>query len=187
MARYIVIEVEDNVVAQELIDSFVDKTPDSIRAGKLMRVVGIFVRPGRTCECPDAQVINYRDPTKLKNATGGITRGEKFGWWVCSVCGKPRKGGHQLVNQIVASDTHEMSTSGWEMTVTGLQVGMVHKTQIDRPKKLRLKKPKKSKKIKRRTCPKCGSSRLRLEVPPDFPAFEICRDCKHILKNKKGS
>ena len=139
MARYIVVEVEDNVAAQELVDSLMRKTPDNIRAGKLMRVVGIFVRPGRTCECLDAQTVNYRDPTKEKNAAG-VTRGEKFGWWVCSRCGKPRKGGHQLVNQIVASDVHEMSTGGWEFTVTGLQVGMIHKRNIIRPKKLRLKK-----------------------------------------------
>jgi len=29
-------------------------------------------------------------------------------------------------------------------------------------------------------CPKCGGQRLRLEVPPDFEAFYVCRDCKHI-------
>lgn len=32
-----------------------------------------------------------------------------------------------------------------------------------------------------RTCPKCGSKRLRLEVPPDFEPFEVCKDCGHIL------
>jgi transcription initiation factor TFIIIB Brf1 subunit/transcription initiation factor TFIIB len=31
-----------------------------------------------------------------------------------------------------------------------------------------------------KVCEKCGSPRLRLEVPPDFEEFEVCRDCGHI-------
>lgn len=31
-----------------------------------------------------------------------------------------------------------------------------------------------------RRCTECGSKRLRLEVPPDFEEFEVCRDCGHI-------
>ncbi len=31
-----------------------------------------------------------------------------------------------------------------------------------------------------KVCEKCGSPRLRLEVPPDFESFEVCRDCGHI-------
>lgn len=38
------------------------------------------------------------------------------------------------------------------------------------------------KKPKPRRCSKCGSKRLRLEVPPDFEAFEVCRDCGKIQK-----
>ena len=29
-------------------------------------------------------------------------------------------------------------------------------------------------------CERCGSRRLRLEVPPDFEEFEVCRDCRRI-------
>lgn len=32
----------------------------------------------------------------------------------------------------------------------------------------------------RRKCSKCGSTNLRLEVPPDFEAFEVCRECGKI-------
>lgn len=39
--------------------------------------------------------------------------------------------------------------------------------------------------MKRRRCPKCKSKNLRLETPPDFEDFEVCRDCGHILKNRK--
>jgi len=31
-----------------------------------------------------------------------------------------------------------------------------------------------------KVCEECGSKRLRLEVPPDFEEFEVCRDCRHI-------
>lgn len=137
MARYIVVEVEDNAAAQELIDSLTEKTSDAIRAGNLMRVVGTFVRPNRTCQCPDWQTVNYRDPTKLKNEAG-VERGLKFGWWVCSRCKRPRKAGHQLVNQLLPSDTHEMSTEGWEFCVDGLSITSIHKTNINRAKKLTL-------------------------------------------------
>ena len=145
MARYIVIEVESNQAAGELIQSLNDKTPDALRAGELMRVVGVFVRPGSTCECPDWQTVNYRDPTKAKN-DAGVTRGPKFGWWVCSRCNKPRKAGHQLVNQVLPSETYEISeTKGWEFTVDGLSITSIHKRNIPRPKRLRLKKLKKEK------------------------------------------
>jgi hypothetical protein len=140
MARYIVIEVESNEAAQGLFDSLMDKTPTAIRAGELMRVVGIFVRPGNTCSCPDWQTVNYRDPTKDKNAAG-VARGPKFGWWVCSRCNKPRKAGHQLVNQLLPSQTYEISeTKGWEFTVDGLSITSIHKRNIPREKKLTLKK-----------------------------------------------
>lgn len=29
-------------------------------------------------------------------------------------------------------------------------------------------------------CEKCGSTNLRLRVPPDFPAFWKCKDCEHL-------
>lgn len=35
-------------------------------------------------------------------------------------------------------------------------------------------------KKKKRVCSKCGSPRLRLEVPPDFEEFEVCKDCGTI-------
>jgi len=36
-----------------------------------------------------------------------------------------------------------------------------------------------------KVCEKCGSNRLRLEVPPDFEAFEVCRDCGHIQEEDR--
>lgn len=140
MARYIVVEIETNTHAQTVLEELDSMCLEAIRSGYLMRIVGVFVRPGTTCECPDWQTVNYRDPTKEKNAAG-VTRGEKFGWWVCSRCGKPRKASHQLVNQLLPSQTREISdVKGWEVTVDGLSITSIHKRNIPRPKKLRLKK-----------------------------------------------
>lgn len=45
-------------------------------------------------------------------------------------------------------------------------------------------KTKKVKKPKRRVCQKCGSERLRLEIPPDWQAFEVCKDCGAIQEGE---
>lgn len=144
MARYIVIEVEDNQVAENLIAAFNEKT----RAGWAARVVGLFVKPGATCACQSlynegAARGNYRENKAKHGWSGGVERGEKFGWWVCTVCNKPRKAGHTLVNQLLASQTFsELSPRDpdWEFTVDGLGIGSIHKANIDRPKKLRKRK-----------------------------------------------
>lgn len=34
-------------------------------------------------------------------------------------------------------------------------------------------------------CSDCGSLRIRLEVPPDFEEFYVCRDCGKIQERKK--
>lgn len=143
MARYVVLEFPDNYDAEE----FVRQTNElnaSLREDRLSfqrRVVGIFVKPGKTCSCWDAKWINYGD----KNREEGIQRGEKFGWWVCTRCNKPRAAGHQLENQVKLSETYEGQVyNDFEFGVTGLQVSGFHTDQIDRPKKLRRKKEKKS-------------------------------------------
>jgi hypothetical protein len=143
VARYIVVEVEDNANAQIVIDEWNVMCKEAIKQGDLMRIVGIFVRPGQVCICQDRQTVNYRDPTKDKNAAG-VTRGEKFGWWVCSRCGKPRQAGHQLVNQLLPSEIYEISKEDSEFTVDGLSITTIFKKNIPRPKKLRRKKKEKA-------------------------------------------
>ena len=138
MGRYIVIDFDQNEAAEAFLKDWAEGK--EYFPGNLSRIVGIFVKPGRTCKCPDAFRINYGD----KNQEHGILRGEKFGWWVCTRCGKPRKGGHQLVNQMKASDHPEgPSFDGYEMTVTGLDVTGIARANIKRKKKLRDKRKRK--------------------------------------------
>jgi hypothetical protein len=141
MARYVVLEFDDNNDAQQFIERVNAENAEN-RRDRLSfrrRVVAIFVKPGTTCYCWDWQHTNYGD----KNREHGIARGEKFGWWVCTRCKKPRKAGHQLVNQILPSQTYEgIQHEGFEFGVTGLEVGGIHVDNIPRPKKLKRKKAK---------------------------------------------
>lgn len=139
MARYIVLEVSDNKVAETLLEAFNQKT----KHGWPARVVGLFVKPGRTCVCVNWHTANYREDKARHSWSGGVERGEKFGWWVCTNCNKPRKAGHTLVNQLlpsqVFSELNPLDPS-WEFTVDGLGIGSIYQVNIDRPKKLRKRK-----------------------------------------------
>lgn len=142
MARYVVIEFDENEDAEEFVKATNELNAHARdeRLSFRRRVVGVFVKPGKTCTCWDGKWINSGD----KNRDAGIARGEKFGWWVCTRCKKPRPGGHQLVNQLLLSECYEGTVyNDYEFGIQGLQVSGIHTTQIDRPKKLRRKKPKK--------------------------------------------
>lgn len=140
MARYVVIEFPDNEDAEEFIRRTNDLNEDA-RKEKLSfrrRIVGVFVKPGKTCECLDRNKANYGDKN-WPHAT--IARGEKFGWWVCSRCNRPRAAGHQLVNQLLMSETYEGTVfNDFEFGVTSLDVSGIHTNNIKRSKKLRHKK-----------------------------------------------
>lgn len=131
MARYIVVEFADNGDAEAFISAVAG---DSKVDGK-RRVVGVFVKPIKLCGCADWRHINYGD----KNREHEVVRGERFGWWICTRCKRPRRAGHQLVNQIKASETYPERDwhPEYEMTVTGLDVSGIHIDNINRPKKLR--------------------------------------------------
>jgi len=133
MARYVVIEFARNADAE----AFIDEINRDTEIGLLRRVAGVFVKPTKYCQCPDWQRINYGD----KNEKHGVERGAKFGWWVCTYCNRPRRGGHQLENQLKASELYPelLSTKDteYEFTVSQLGVGGIHTDNIDRPKKLR--------------------------------------------------
>lgn len=139
MARYVVIEVSDNQVAENLVETINKQT----KQGSPFRVVGLFVKPIRTCQCSNARYANYREDKAKHGWSGGVERGEKFGWWICTKCKRPRKAGHTLVNQITASDTYVEKNAedpDWEFTVSSLGVGSIYKANIHRPKKLRKKR-----------------------------------------------
>lgn len=143
MARYVVVEFNDNQDAERFIQTLNENNADERKNRRPFsrRVVGVFIKPGKTCGCTDAHRSNYGD----KNfGFANIARGEKFGWWVCTRCNRPRKAGHQLVNQVKLSGLYEgVVYEDYEFGVTDLAVSGFHVNQIDRPKKLRRKREKK--------------------------------------------
>ena len=160
MARYIVVEFQDNVDAAKFIKETwgQNQIDRSARRPFRRRIVGVFVPPGIRCKCGDWNLANIRNPDKVGNKGAGITRGEKFGWWVCTRCKKPRMGSHQLVNQVTLSElyegpTHEqpsgtgtLHANTFEVQVDTLSITGIATQNIDRPKNLRRKKAKKAKK-----------------------------------------
>lgn len=141
MARYVVVEFDDNAAAEEFIQQVAEGNQKARKMNLpwTKRIAGVFVKPGRTCTCWNKERINYGD----KNEQHGIARGEKFGWWVCTNCNKPRAAGHQLVNQLTLSNTYEGTVyNDYEFCLTELSVTGIHTQNIDRPKKLRRKKEK---------------------------------------------
>jgi hypothetical protein len=44
-------------------------------------VIGVFKKPTKYCDPGDGH--------RGKKTSGGWTRGKKYGWWVCGICGKP--------------------------------------------------------------------------------------------------
>lgn len=142
MARYIVVEFVDNADAEEFVQRINQENAEfrSMRVAFRRRVVGIFVKPGKTCECSDRHRANYGDKNWQQ---ASIARGAKFGWWVCTRCNRPRAAGHGLVNQLTLSDTYEGTVfNEYEFGVTTLDVSGFHTKQITRVKKLRRKKAK---------------------------------------------
>lgn len=141
MARYVVVEFDSNEEADAFVQqAFSDnKVARKTKQPLIMRVVGVFVKPVSTCVCFGWE----RGNVGAKNwAHSDIALGEKFGWWVCTRCNKPRRGGHQLNNQIKMSETYEGHVfEEYEFGVTGVQVTGIHTSQLEaRPKKLRRKK-----------------------------------------------
>ena len=156
MARLVVVEFQDNVEAIAFIKELDSSNSANRREGHSFRrrVVGVFIPPGARCGCGDWNLANIRNPDKAGNNGAGIVRGEKFGWWVCTRCKKPRMGSHTLVNQMTLSETYEGPTHeqpagtgtaacAYEVQIDSLGIAGIAKKNIDRPKKLRRKKAKK--------------------------------------------
>lgn len=87
MGKFIVLEVDDNEIADALLEKLNAKP-------LLWRVVGIFERPRG--HCPHTLREGGYDAAKR------VARGSKYGWWVHNVtgCMRPRRGSHQLQNLI---------------------------------------------------------------------------------------
>lgn len=94
MARYLLIEFAEDSDADKLRRMIDEQT----KSGKRYRVAGMFGRPKSFCECP--RVEAYR-----QNLTA---RGARFGWNVCMVCKRPKKGLHPARNLIDIKDLMRM-------------------------------------------------------------------------------
>lgn len=79
MARYLLIEFDDNDSADRM-RAQIDSAEGN---GKRFRVVGMFSRATKLCECAT------RSETSV--------RGSKYGWWLCPECRKPKKGSGQTL------------------------------------------------------------------------------------------
>jgi len=75
MARYVILEFDDNDTA----DRFISK----LGTVSTFRVIGLFFKPTNYCRCgaySDAEVVRK------------VKRHKKFGVWVCRTCGLTRPG-----------------------------------------------------------------------------------------------
>lgn len=78
MARYVVIRFEDNKAAEDFVDQ--QKAADGVFGDQ--ETVALIPAPTLFCEDPFSQHGNKK---------AGYFRGKKYGWWVCSICGKPSR------------------------------------------------------------------------------------------------
>lgn len=88
MARYLLVEFDGNDSADRM-RAMID---DAEAKGKGFRVVGMFSKATKLCECPT------RSDKSVK--------GSKYRWWLCPECRKPKKGAEQtLWNMLDDQDT----------------------------------------------------------------------------------
>jgi hypothetical protein len=86
MARYLLVEVDENDRAIKLMEKLNDVTG--------LRVIGLFGKPTQFCEC--------------EGPWENSIRGKKYGWYVCPSCGNPRPlGPHQRPRNLLEGDTPE--------------------------------------------------------------------------------
>jgi hypothetical protein len=83
MVVRVVLEFEDEALAKEFVGQALRDgiTRENSFAEAVMvplNVIGVFKRPTKYCDSGDGH-------RKVKS----WTRGKKYGWWVCAVCGKP--------------------------------------------------------------------------------------------------
>lgn len=76
MAKYVLLLFDDDGAA----DSFVNvySVREDAFSKVLPEVVGVYKKPTVFCDC-----IGSRKPPD------GWRKGSKYGWWICTMCGKP--------------------------------------------------------------------------------------------------
>lgn len=83
MARYLLIEFDDNASA----DALRAQIDDAEENGRRFRVVAMFSKATVLCTCPVR--------------SDKLVHGAKFRWWLCPECRRPKSGsGQTLVNML---------------------------------------------------------------------------------------
>lgn len=82
MARYLLVAIDDNNVADRLIPKL-----DSLKG---VNCVGLYGKPTKFCDDSCQADVNVSDKRSIF--------GKKFGWALCPVCHKPRTRFHMLKN-----------------------------------------------------------------------------------------
>lgn len=107
MARYVLIEVDNNDSAESLITRV-----SQIRG---MRVAGLFGVPITYCDCAQDDGYHGND----------VVRGSKLGWWVHRKCRRARRGTHQLENLINPNQREYDRVTGYVNVVTSVSIAEV--------------------------------------------------------------
>lgn len=84
MAIYVMLQFENDAEAEEVVTDLIKtglvtspgKYPDSSMGMGEVKLRGVWKKPTQFCTC-----------TRKKDSSW--TRGTKYGWWVCTSCGKP--------------------------------------------------------------------------------------------------
>lgn len=109
MARYVLIEFDDDAQANRLVEKLVEDEA----AGRGRRAVGLFFKPTRFCECElELSRINQRP---IKN----MVRGKKFGVMVHRDCRRPMPGYQHPDNLLFPKTSGNQYETTWLSTDEG--------------------------------------------------------------------
>ena len=84
MGRYVLLEFDDNEKADLYVESLQARIADYPLAEP--RPVAMFTKPAKLCECAEREEKSFR--------------GQKFGWWCCPKCRRPKSRSGQNLNTI---------------------------------------------------------------------------------------
>jgi hypothetical protein len=85
VAKYVLIEFDDDSEADAFANVMIGQAE-----GSSMRVRGVFKKPTIFCECANSPEKNVR--------------GNKWGWWLCKLCSKPKKNMLQSPTNLIDPD-----------------------------------------------------------------------------------
>lgn len=105
MAYYVLLSFDDEEEALTFVEHS-DGESSIIHNGK---VEAIYKRPTMFCQTPGGC-------TKGGRRSGGYTMGQKWGWWVCSICKKPSEPYWDSIVRVQSSFGKNILTKLFDMT-----------------------------------------------------------------------